>query len=106
MRAVTTPAGSLRAATVLPGDPAHSATSSMIPLPSPSFRHRTYVIVPEPPKKVEGKEKDGKEGWKAKTPLGLTVLGLHRRGMGELLGVGWEDMEGGDIGKTKDKAKL
>ncbi|GAA5969243.1 hypothetical protein JCM21900_005016 [Sporobolomyces salmonicolor] len=45
-------------------------------------RHRTYVLPP------------------GKGVQGLTVLGVHRQGMQDELGEGWEDMQAGDIGKS------
>ncbi|CEQ40933.1 SPOSA6832_02615 [Sporobolomyces salmonicolor] len=45
-------------------------------------RHRTYVLPP------------------GKGVQGLTVLGVHRKGMQDELGEGWEDMQAGDIGKS------
>ena len=84
--------GVFRPATVLVGDPEHSQTD-----PStlkPTDRHRTYVLLPSKPKPGEEEAK-----WKAKAPLGLTVMGVHRQGMDRLFGEGWEDMKEGDIGE-------
>ena len=89
-------------ATVLPGDPAHSLTSTLFPTASPHARHRTYVILP--PKVGVVSEKG--EGWKSKAPLGLTVMGLHREGMGSLMGgegKGWGDLKRGEIGENGSK---
>lgn len=101
MKAVEDLSGAVRAATVLPGDPAHSATSRMYPNATKDVRHRTYVLLPAKPSKDD-------EKWKAKAPLGLTVLGLHRSGMSELdgVGAGWEDMVEGNFGKKPVESKL
>lgn len=91
MKAVHNLSGDLRAATVLPGDPAHSETARLFPSATGKERHRTYVILPAKPSKDD-------EKWKAKAPLGLTVLGLHRSGVEDLIGEGWADMIEGDAG--------
>ncbi|GAA5918320.1 hypothetical protein JCM5296_005603 [Sporobolomyces johnsonii] len=52
-------------------------------------RHRTYVLPP------------------GKGVQGLTVLGVHRKGMQDELGVGWEDMQAGDVGENgSNRARL
>ncbi|KAM0749258.1 hypothetical protein T439DRAFT_381637 [Meredithblackwellia eburnea MCA 4105] len=104
--------GRVRPATVLPGDPLNSSTEDLlrslgIDVQSKAEkelfklrRHRTYVVLP-PKKKGE------------KPPPGMRVVGVHRRGMKDLLGSGWEDMKHGEIvhdsGRSLDnvdKAKL
>ncbi|SCV69375.1 BQ2448_2395 [Microbotryum intermedium] len=90
--------GNFRAATVLIGDPEHSKTDQSTCLKTD--RHRTYVLLP-------AKRKDPK--WKAKPPLGLTVMGCHREGMGRLFGKGWDvTMKEGDTGEgsATGKSKL
>lgn len=90
--------GASRAATVLYGDPEHSATDRS--QSRAEDRHRTYILM-----RVEPKDKDEDEKWKKSPPLGLTVMGVERKGMGRLLGDGWEDMSEGDVG-SGEKAKL
>ncbi|GAA5866796.1 hypothetical protein JCM1840_004269 [Sporobolomyces johnsonii] len=52
-------------------------------------RHRTYVLPP------------------GKGVQGLTVLGVHRKGMQDELGAGWEDMQAGDVGENgSSRARL
>ncbi|SGY76083.1 BQ5605_C005g03466 [Microbotryum silenes-dioicae] len=91
--------GKFRAATVLIGDPEHSKTDQSTCLKTD--RHRTYVLLP-------AKRRDPE--WKVKPPLGLTVMGCHREGMGRLFGEGWDvTMREGDTGETssaKRKFKL
>jgi nucleoside diphosphate-linked moiety X motif 19, mitochondrial len=100
IKGVVDASGAFRAATVLVGDPEHSKTE-----PSKAEegdRHRTYVLLPAKPK-----TEDEKERWRKNPPLGLTVMGVERKGMGRLFGDGWEDMKVGDCGEEgQEKAKL
>ncbi|GAA6016114.1 hypothetical protein JCM11491_000672 [Sporobolomyces phaffii] len=74
--------GKPRPATLLPGDEdfVDSAGGGRGKV---GVRHRTYVIPPN------------------ERTQGLTVLGVHRRGLED--GPGWEDMSGGDIGEKGAK---
>lgn len=75
-------------ATVYPGDPNHSSTPSMTPRPSPNIVHRTYV---DPPRRGGG------------APA-LTIKGVRRKGMAELWGEGWEDLQAGETFEPKAAA--
>ncbi|GAA5900112.1 NUDIX hydrolase [Sporobolomyces salmoneus] len=75
--------GKLRPATLLPGDEAFvqggGGEGKEEERGKAGVRHRTYVIPPN------------------ERTQGLTVLGVHRRGIED--GPGWEDMRAGDIGE-------
>lgn len=75
--------GKTRPATLLPGDESFVATDSAGESGKTGVRHRTYVIPPN------------------ERTQGLTVLGVHRRGLDER--AGWEDMSAGDIGVKSSK---
>ncbi|GAA6059221.1 hypothetical protein JCM10212_006614 [Sporobolomyces blumeae] len=90
--------GTDRAATLLPGDVAYNDSSSPDRLDkqgrvvhhgeidtSKGPKHRTYVVPPN------------------ERTQGLTVLGVHREGLGGDFGPGWEDMSAGEIGTSKSK---
>lgn len=100
IKGVIDASGAYRAATVLVGDPEHSKTDHSSA--EEGDRHRTYVLLPAQPKTVDEKEK-----WRKNPPLGLTVMGVERRGMQRLFGDGWPDMRVGDCGdEGSEKAKL
>ncbi|ORY88246.1 hypothetical protein BCR35DRAFT_22950 [Leucosporidium creatinivorum] len=100
IKGVVDASGAFRAATVLVGDPEHSKTDPA--KAEEGDRHRTYVLLPAKPKTEDEKEK-----WRKNPPLGLTVMGVERRGMERLFGGGWEDMTVGDCGgENAEKARL
>ncbi|GAA5962877.1 hypothetical protein JCM3765_005901 [Sporobolomyces pararoseus] len=72
--------GKTRRATLLPGDESFVAPGEGGEKGKKGARHRTYVIPPN--QKTQG----------------LTVLGVHRRGLVDE-GPGWEDMRAGDVGQ-------
>lgn len=77
-------------ATVLPGDPHHSATPSLAPAPSPDAVHRTYI---DPPKRGGG------------PPGGLTIKGVRRKGIAAALGEEWYDMAAGQTFELDSASK-
>ncbi|KAK4703401.1 hypothetical protein P7C70_g2819, partial [Phenoliferia sp. Uapishka_3] len=120
LKGVKTDHGDVWPATVLPGDPEHTATSALLEALGLSDmrkerRHRTFIVMPP---RVPGK----------KLPPGFTVVGMcetqhpyqfvaridykyalsgcRRKGMADVLGPGWEDMTQGDVGQGPAAAKL
>lgn len=89
MRQVLALNGEKRSATVLPGDPEHSATVELgnVGLAKGAL-HRTYVMLPRP----------GGQ-------LGLTVMGIVRQGLTGWLGNEWSDMKEGDTGEVVAKVE-
>ncbi|GAA5948342.1 hypothetical protein JCM10213_000097 [Rhodosporidiobolus nylandii] len=95
-------AGQERRATVLPGDEAYGAEPAVEGEKSWEGAHIGNAREGE---KAPG-QGEGKRRWNRtyvmpllKGKSGLTVEGVHREGMLDILGEGWEDMRAGDVGE-------
>lgn len=97
--------GSGHVALVLPGDPYHSRTPELLAStstsPKTSRRHRTYTGSADKPKSGTGCSPSTPEGVKKAVNQPFRILGLHRRGIDEILGDEWGDLEVGNVPESK-----